>query len=229
MRRATLNTRRSYRQSESKELRRVDAQSPKNVESRPQTAKTSGDRRKILPFRNVVRLSPWIYSVVFRCRFFYPLPRLDADITNPEGNSQSVSLSKESYSFPIRTLPFFPFFTRDKESIEAQIRWESGRREKRRDADGKTSLHEAIKTKGKKEGSVYSRSILHFAIPILVPQRCIVWIAANGRKCFVAIYPFHRFDVTIELRLIACCLRFAVNRLADILCVCAYVVRRTIL
>lgn len=34
------------------------------------------------------------------------------------------------------------------------------------------------------EGSIYSRSILHFAIPIPALQRCIVSIAANGRSRF---------------------------------------------
>ncbi|TGZ56472.1 hypothetical protein DBV15_11167 [Temnothorax longispinosus] len=96
----------------------------RNCGARPQTTKTSGDRHKILPFPNAVRLvSSNLPSVVSRCRFFYPLPGVDADITNPEGNSQSVSPSEESScSFPIRiSPPLFPFFTRDKESIEAWI------------------------------------------------------------------------------------------------------------
>lgn len=39
-----------------------------------------------------------------------------------------------------------------------------------------------VKRGMEREGSVYSRSILHFAIPIPVLQRCIVSIAAFGRS-----------------------------------------------
>lgn len=90
----------------------------------------------------------------------------------------------------------------------------------RRDADGKMSLYESQGQReggwggGRREGSVYSRSILHFAIPIPTTlQRCIVSIAANGVEAvFVAIYPPRRFDVAIGSRLIARRLRFVVNR-----------------
>lgn len=90
----------------------------------------------------------------------------------------------------------------------------------------KDELVRIAETKGERigrEGSVYSRSILHFAIPILALQRCIVSIAANGRSVFVAIYLLRRFDVAIGSRLIARRLRFAVNRLVNgyaYVCVC---------
>lgn len=119
------------RQSESEKFRCVDAPcnslSPKNVESRPQTAKTSGDRHKILPFSDAVRLSPRIYPVLcpaaVSSTVFSSTSWMQTSQILKETVSQSVSPSEElSCSFPIRTSPpLFPFFTGDKESMEARI------------------------------------------------------------------------------------------------------------
>lgn len=187
MQNATSIARRSYWHSESKELRRVNAQSFVTEKCR-KSSSNGEDIRRSTQNTSVLRRGTSVSSNLLRRM---PLPFLPPSSQgecrhHKSWRKQSVSQSEESLcSFPIRTSPpLFPFFTRDKESIEARIQWgESERRgpEAQR-TDGKTSLHEAAETKGERREVYIAGSILHFAIPIVVLQRCIVSIAANSRS-----------------------------------------------
>jgi len=152
---AASNVRRSYWQSALKEL--VDAQlSPKNVESRLQTAKTSDDRHKILPFPGTSVFSNRLRRILlpFLSRSFQGCRH------HKSWRKQSVSLSKESSClFPPFVFLLYFSFTRDKESIEARIFNEENREGGKRDVTqtGRGACTKLQREKGEKEVYIAGR------------------------------------------------------------------------